>query len=252
RLDILAVCSDASVREDLPLRRAQDLKVPVTTDPDVVARFLRARGGPARVLFATYQSAPVIAAAFVQGAPTIDLVVADEAHLCAGPEGGPFRLVLDAGAIRARRRLFMTATPRRLTVRRGHGPTASSEFVSMDDHETFGPVFYRLGLGSAIEGDLLSDYQVAIVGVRAGDYLDLLAQAGAAADPNMVLAAIALVKAMRTYGLRRTTPGWPGLPSSRTWSTRWSPSSRLINDPTAPCGPATSVARSPLPGAPSS
>jgi len=204
RLEVLAVCSDASVREDLPVRRARDLRVPVTTDPGVVARFLRARGEAPRVVFATYQSAPVLAAAFGRGAPFVDLVVADEAHLCAGPEGGPFRLVLDAGAIRARRRLFMTATPRRLALRQGHGPAASAEFVTMDDQETFGPVFYRLGLGSAIAGDLLSDYQVAIVGVRADDYLELLAEAGAAADPNMVLAAIALVKAMRTYGLRRT------------------------------------------------
>ncbi|MFD7040966.1 hypothetical protein [Rhodococcus jostii] len=33
----------------------------------------------------------------------------------------------------------------------------------MDDEEVFGPVFLRLGFAEAIERELLTDYQVAVV-----------------------------------------------------------------------------------------
>ena len=35
----------------------------------------------------------------------------------------------------------------------------------MDDEATFGPVFHKLTFGQAIAQDLLTDYQVAIIGV---------------------------------------------------------------------------------------
>ena len=35
----------------------------------------------------------------------------------------------------------------------------------MDDEAVFGPVLHRLSFGEAIERDLLSDYQVVVVGV---------------------------------------------------------------------------------------
>jgi predicted helicase len=44
--------------------------------------------------------------------PALDLVIADEAHRCAGAEAGPFATVIDAKKIKAFKRLFMTATPR--------------------------------------------------------------------------------------------------------------------------------------------
>ena len=72
-----------------------DLGVPVTTDPEDIAAFLRRRGP--RVVFATYQSSPQMAAAFTLGrVPAFDLVIADEAHRCAGPVSSDFATVLDA------------------------------------------------------------------------------------------------------------------------------------------------------------
>lgn len=35
----------------------------------------------------------------------------------------------------------------------------------MDDETVFGPVLHQLSFGEAIEDDLLTDYQVAVVGV---------------------------------------------------------------------------------------
>ena len=116
--DILPVCSDATVSrdEDAIVAHTSDLGVPVTTHPEDIARFLRRRGP--RVVFSTYQSSPQVAAAFTEGrVPAFDLVLADEAHRCAGPVSSDFATVLDAAKIKARRRLFMTATPRYFTGR---------------------------------------------------------------------------------------------------------------------------------------
>ena len=170
--DILPVCSDATVSrdEDAIVAHTSDLGVPVTTDPEDIARFLRRRGP--RVVFSTYQSSPQVAAAFAGGRiPAFDLVLADEAHRCAGPVSSDFATVLDGSHIKARRRLFMTATPRYFTGRvLKAAQEAEYEYASMDDEATFGPVFHKLGFGAAIERGLLTDYQVSIVGVDDATY----------------------------------------------------------------------------------
>src|SRR5712672_1094921 len=82
-----------------------------------IAAFLRLRSGPT-VVFATCQSSPEIAKAFELGrVPAFDLVIADDAHRGAGPVSSAFATILDATVIKARRRLFMTATPRHFTGR---------------------------------------------------------------------------------------------------------------------------------------
>jgi predicted helicase len=77
----LAVCSDAdTVEPDQWLVRADELGVPVTTDPTAIAAFLRGPGR--RVVFATYASSARVAEAQADpSVPAFDLVVADEAHL---------------------------------------------------------------------------------------------------------------------------------------------------------------------------
>jgi predicted helicase len=71
--------------------------------------------------------------------PAFDLVVADEAHRIAGPVSSDFATVLDQTAIKARRRLFMTATPRYFTGRVLKAAQAVDfEVASMDDRRKFG------------------------------------------------------------------------------------------------------------------
>lgn len=145
----LPVCSDetvGSLGEDAAVSHTSDLGVPVTTDPEMIAEFLRKRSGP-RVVFSTYQSSPQIAAAFNVGrVPQFDLVIADEAHRVAGKVSSDFGTVLDASAIRGKRRLFMTATPRYFTGRILSAATgADYEIASMDDPIRFG----RFSIGSA-------------------------------------------------------------------------------------------------------
>lgn len=210
----LPVCSDDTVAQpddDLAVEHITDLGVPATTDPEDIATFLRQRSGP-RVVFATYQSSPQIAKAFTLGrVPGFDFVIADEAHRCAGPVSSDFATVLDPVAIRARRRLYMTATPRYFTGRvLKAAQQADYEIASMDDEARFGPVFHKLSFGEAIERDLLTDYRVAIVGVDDATYLEWAVR-GALVTPDGVKVTdartlagqIGLAKAMRKYDLHR-------------------------------------------------
>ena len=212
--DILPVCSDATVSrdEDAIVAHTSDLGVPVTTNPEDIARFLRRRGP--RVVFSTYQSSPQVAAAFTGGCriPAFDLVVADEAHRCAGPVTSDFATVLDSTQIKARRRLFMTATPRYFTGRvLKAAQDAEYEYASMDDEAIFGPVFHRFGFSAAIQRGLLTDYQVSIVGVDDVTYREW-AEKGAlvridgnkVTDATTLAGQIGLAKAIGKYNLRRT------------------------------------------------
>lgn len=210
--DSRPVCSDETVRrdEDAAVAHVSDLGMPVTTDPEQIATFLRKRGP--RVVFATYQSSQQIAKAFTLGrVPRFDLVIADEAHRCAGPVSSDFATVLDKTAINAKRRLFMTATPRFFTGRvLREAKEADFEYASMDDHAKFGEVFHRLSFSDAIKRKLLTDYQVAIIGVEDATYRDW-AERGALVtldgkkhtDARSLAGQIGLAKAMRKYGLRR-------------------------------------------------
>jgi superfamily II DNA or RNA helicase len=211
--DFLPVCSDETVAEpDAVVANTSDLGFPVTADPEEIATFLRRRSGP-RVVFATYQSSPQIAKAFRLGrVPAFDLAIADEAHRCAGPVSSDFATILDAEDISARRRLFMTATPRYFTGRVvREAREADFEVASMDDEAAFGPVLHRLGFSEAIERDLLTDYQVVVVGVDDATYRDW-AQRGRfvtidgtkVTDARTLAGQIGLAKAMRRYDLHRT------------------------------------------------
>jgi superfamily II DNA or RNA helicase len=213
--EALPVCSDETVGrsdEDAAVAHTSELGVPVTTDPHEIGAFLRRRSGPL-VVFSTYQSSPQIAAAFAFGrVPAFDMVVADEAHRIAGPVSSDFATVLDATSIKARRRLFMTATPRYFTGRvLKAAQDVDLEVASMDAASRFGTVFHRLTFGDAIKRGRLTDYQVAVVGVDNDTYRDwadkgtLVTRDGKKiTDARTLAGQIGLAKAMRKYDLHRT------------------------------------------------
>ncbi len=103
----LPVCSDETMGgEDHLVAHVSQLGVPATTDPSEIADFMRGSG--TRVIFSTYQSTPTVALAFKQHRlKPFDLVIADEAHRCAGMKDGAFATILSSQEIRARKRLFM-------------------------------------------------------------------------------------------------------------------------------------------------
>ena len=208
----LAVCSDATVapEHDEPVAYTADLGVPVTTDAARVRAFLQLNAP--RVVFATYHSSRVIAEAQeLRSVADFDLVVADEAHRCAGATSSAFATVLDQSLIRAERRLFMTATGRFFTRRlQREARDADLELASMDDEAVFGPVLHRLSFGEAIRRRLLSDYRVVVTAVDHPTYAAMAARAalvkrddGSATDARTLASEVTVLRAMRRYELRR-------------------------------------------------
>jgi len=217
--DTLVVCSDESVvqsKADTAIQSTADLGVKVTTDPAEIRKFLGQRRKRLAVVFATYQSSDRIAAAQAGTTQKFDLVICDEAHRLAGNAEGLFATVLDDKKIRARKRLFMTATPRYFKehVKRRAAELESEFFqlVSMDDEHVFGPEFHVLTFHEAISANppLLTDYQVVVIGVtdreaRAWAEEARLVQTpdGLSTDARTLAAQIGLAKAMKKYDLRK-------------------------------------------------
>lgn len=211
--EVLCVCSDQTVGakgSDEAIHSVADLAFPVTSDAGEVRRFLVGAGS--RVVFSTYQSSSVIAAAQADRAiPAFDLVVADEAHRCAGKAGSDFTAILDNAHIRSAKRLFATATPRTYTsnVRRA-AEERGVEVVGMDNTSVFGDVLYVLPFGKAIKAKLLTDYRVVIIGVDDPTIVQWIARrelvttgTGIETDSESLAAQIGLLKAIKDYDLKR-------------------------------------------------
>ncbi|MGQ4617325.1 Helicase associated domain protein [Nocardia sp. R7R-8] len=177
-----------------------EITAPITTDPATVANLV---GDAGRVtVFATYASLPVIVAAHTEyGLRHWDLVIVDEAHRTAGVKRQWAR-VHDDRHIPARRRLYLTATPRIMAA-------TGDDSVSMDDATIFGPQVFQLPFATAIESGLLADYRVAVVMVTDAEIAELTSAgrvvqvAGRAVPARMLAMQIALAKAVRDYRLRR-------------------------------------------------
>jgi predicted helicase len=213
QFDALCVCSDQTVNrreEDEAISLVSDLPFPVSSDVAEIGHFLKHDSD--QVIFATYQSSPLIAEAQKNHhVPRFDLVIADEAHRCAGKSDTVFGTVLDAGQIRSERRLFATATPR---VYKTGLKKAVEEFgvevVDMSDEKSFGKRFHTLSFGAAIKGDLLTDYRVLIVGVdndRIKEWIEnrrlVATDTGLATDARSLAGQIGLLKAVKDWNLRR-------------------------------------------------
>ena len=166
----IGICSDTRAGRNDEDSSLQELEIPVTTDPEAISAALReSHDGAMTVVFCTYHSIRLVEQAQDNGAPDFDLVLCDEAHRTTGidrPEDktSPFVLVHNAESIRARKRLYMTATPRLYTeATKAAAGNHAAEVFSMDDEATFGPEFYRLPYSKAVEQNLLSDYKVVVL-----------------------------------------------------------------------------------------
>lgn len=171
-----AVCSDVSVgkrknSEDIPIT---DLAFPATTNTvKLVEKFSEIPVGHKgiTVVFSTYQSIDVVAQAQQQGVPEFDLIICDEAHrttgvTLAGQDESAFVRVHDQGYIRAKKRLYMTATPRIYAdASRAKAEEAGAVLADMNDTSLFGEEFHRLSFGEAVSIGRLTDYKVLVLAV---------------------------------------------------------------------------------------
>ena len=175
-----AVCSDtkvsSSARNDTAEESAVDLPIPATTDGQRLADSLNANNATEglQVVFATYQSIEVIhRAQEIAGDEwrDFDLIICDEAHrttgaTLTGEDESAFTKIHSNEFIRRAKTLYMTATPRIFAENaKNRASEKDAILTSMDDQDTYGPVFFRLGFGQAVKENLLTDYKVIILTV---------------------------------------------------------------------------------------
>ncbi len=171
-----AVCSDSKVgkrKEDEDIQ-VPDLAYPATTNTSKLAtHFTKPWDEEAgfTVIFSTYQSIDVVSKAQLDGVPEFDLIICDEAHRTtgvklSGEDESSFQRVHKNEFIQAKKRMYMTATPRIfLEQTKQKALDAEAEVSSMDDEEKYGPEFHRLNFGLAVSKGLLSDYKVLVLAV---------------------------------------------------------------------------------------
>ncbi len=152
------------------------------------------------VVFSTYQSIDVIAkvqSIINEEEPNsciFDLIVCDEAHrttgviLNGGQEESAFTKVHDNNIIKAKKRMYMTATPRLYTENAKKKAEENNAILcSMDDTSKYGEEIYRIGFGEAVEKNLLSDYKVLVLTLSEKDIPQTLQNA--VANPNYEITA---------------------------------------------------------------
>ncbi|MEU6351624.1 Helicase associated domain protein [Streptomyces sp. NPDC047072] len=212
---VAAVCSDPSVAELELLHGEPDILV--TTTPAVLADSVRDQ--ECVTVLSTYASLPVIAEAHgLHGLPDWDLAVIDEAHRTTGRADGPWKTVHRDEQVPARRRLYMTATPR-ISERGGEA------MVSMHDTTIFGEVSYRLPFSRAIEMGLLADYRVVVPVVTDEEVHRLAADeslemrlGGSKLSPAMLAGQIAVLRTMKEFGVRRAISYHHRVAEAKKWA----------------------------------
>ena len=209
--DWLCVASDDTVGDvdDIADERA-DTGLPTTTDVDEIADWLR-QPGDRKIVFTTYHSSPKLAKAAKPVGVEFDLVVLDEAHRTAGARDREFVTLLHDEKFKARRRLFMTATERKITTERKINGDVDVLF-SMDDKATdYGARFYTVTFKEAIERDIITDYRIVTYVVtdkeveelvRSNRLLNLGRTGQEAVDARDVASAVAVKQVMKEYGVK--------------------------------------------------
>ncbi len=175
------VCSDdktgQSKNEDNDDIKFSELPLkPSTRLEDILSVHEKAQKENKRfIIFSTYQSALRIQEAQEVGLGEIDLIICDEAHRTVGAmyssnerdDKNAFTLCHSDENIKAKKRLYMTATPKVYSESsKAKAKESDNAIYSMDDAEIFGEEIYTLNFERAIALDLLTDYKVMILAVR--------------------------------------------------------------------------------------
>lgn len=183
----ICICSDGQVsrqevKNDEGGVSVLDLALPASTNITYIVHQLnearRQFSEGMTVVFSTYQSIEVISKAQTQLLAhtdgeygVFDLIICDEAHRTTGvslkgADESAFIKVHNNDFIKAKHRIYMTATPRLYTDEaRKKAEANDAVLCSMDDVSLYGDEIYRIGFGEAVEKQLLTDYKVLILAV---------------------------------------------------------------------------------------
>ena len=174
-----SVCSDSYVgrrqsrsSDDKIELNLNELALPATTDARKLSKKIAEKADKSQmtVVFSTYQSIDVISQSQKKhDLGEFDLIICDEAHRTTGAtfegdEESNFVKIHDDKHVEAKKRLYMTATPRI------YGDKAKKKeeegdvtLASMDDEKVFGKTLISRNFGWAVEHNLLTDYKVVVL-----------------------------------------------------------------------------------------
>ncbi|HZF60973.1 MAG TPA: type ISP restriction/modification enzyme [Desulfovibrio sp.] len=190
----ICICSDPEVSkhktkngEESDGYSVENLALPASTYvPDIVKQFSSAEKTCPEgmiVVFSTYQSIEVIARAQEEFGKHFDLIICDEAHRTTGvtikgEDDSAFVKVHDNDFIRAKKRIYMTATPRLYNDSSKEKAKESEAYLcSMDNEAMYGPEVFRIGFGEAVDKKLLSDYKVLVLTLKESQIPEALQKA---------------------------------------------------------------------------
>ena len=180
----VCVCSDAKasrkmVDADDEDASVIDLAVPATTNTNSILRQLQQydQDGCRTVIFSTYQSIDVVKEAIDKYGREVDLIICDEAHRTTGvilkdKAESNFTKIHSNDFIKAKKRLYMTATPRLYSANvkvKAKEDANVDVLCSMDSKELYGEEFHRLSFNDAVSQGLLADYKVLVLTVSEED-----------------------------------------------------------------------------------
>lgn len=179
-LHSFAVCSDSDVgkkrdkNDDTVNTFVHELRYPATTNPKRLVEEMNKRHDAEHmsVVFSTYHSIGVVSdAQNAYGLAEFDLIVCDEAHRTTGvafdgEDESAFVQVHDADFIHAKKRLYMTATPRI------YGEEAElnaekdkAKLFGMNNLSIYGKELFVINFSEAVQRGLLVDYKVIVLAV---------------------------------------------------------------------------------------
>lgn len=186
----ICICSDSEVSkkktksEDIDSYSTVDLALPASTNVASILSQLKSSAETSQgmtVVFSTYQSIEVISEAqkayqkIVGDKAIFDLIICDEAHRTTGvtlarEDESAFVKVHRDDFLQAKKRLYMTATPRLYSDdSKSKAAQGDALLCSMDDQTIYGEEIYRIGFGEAVSKGMLSDYKVLILTVSEND-----------------------------------------------------------------------------------
>ena len=103
------------------------------------------------------------------------MIICDEAHRTTGvslanEDESAFTKVHNNDFIKAKKRLYMTATPRLYDDNtKSKAAQADAILCSMDEPSLYGDEIYRIGFGEAVDKGLLTEYKVLILTLSEND-----------------------------------------------------------------------------------
>ena len=187
KLSSLAVCSESLA----------DADIDATTNEETLSAFLGKRGP--KIVLCTYQSAHLLAD------KRFDFGVFDEAHKTAGELDKSFQFALSNSNIRIKKRLFLTATPRRNIG--ADTRLTDVDILDMTDEKAYGRVAYHLSFREAVKLGVVCDYKV-VVSVVTDETIDITKRSATQTSVVKAMEAFKLDKAFVYYRTVNEAKAW--------------------------------------------